>query len=78
MAGSHDDEDTPDLPLANLTTQENLNIVAILDRPPPTTTTTTIPSATDITVASPLRQGVDAEDTGDQPHYASDCQYEIE
>jgi hypothetical protein len=75
--GSHRDEDTPDLPLANRTTQENT--VAILDRPhPPPTTMTTIPSATDITVASPLRQGVDAEDTGDQPHYASDCQFEIE
>ncbi|KAN0140431.1 hypothetical protein V8E53_001640 [Lactarius tabidus] len=75
MAGSHDDKDTPDIPSANRTIQTNT--VAILDRPQPPPRTT-LPSATDITVASPLGQKTDAERTGDQPHYASDCLYEIE
>ncbi|KAN0140428.1 hypothetical protein V8E53_001637 [Lactarius tabidus] len=74
MAGSLDDEDAHDLPSENRTIQANT--VAILDRPPPTRTT--LPSATDIAVASPLRQGIDSEDREDRPHYASHGQYDIE
>jgi hypothetical protein len=64
-ASSHEDKDTLDPPSANRAIQATT--MAILDRLP----SPTLPSATDITIASPSQQGLDAEHTGDHLHYAS-------
>ena len=59
----HEDKNALDHPSVNHTIQTNT--MAIRDRLPPPPTP---PSATDITITSPLQQELDAEHTGDPPH----------
>jgi hypothetical protein len=70
-ASSHEDKDTLDPPSANRAIQAAT--MAILDRPP----SPTLPSTTDIAVASPSQQGLDVGHTGDPPPHTSRGQYDI-
>jgi hypothetical protein len=68
----HEDKDTLDSPSANRAIQATTNM-AILD----CLQSPTLPSATDVAIASPSQRGLDAEPTGDPPPHTSSGQYDI-